>query len=516
MAGRVLSVPVLVRVPVPVAVGEKRGGTAGRGKHRMGVGRRVVVKCEEEGGLPASDTGLAQRIGAAAAARDPLWDAEDGEGVSSSGASVGWGVSSSGDILPEEVLVALCAEADVTYFPFPGDTVVCLGDEGEGVKALQEMLTENGNFASRHGATGYFGPGTEKAVKEWQVEQGILPSSGVWGPLSRSKYMELRLEDVVAVLGQARVDQAVEAHNLAVGIDRAEQVREATRGGRAMARARAPAPTKAASRSAVAAAPRAPLTRAAHEVLQEEGFTPTIFLGVCLIILAGAVGSWVGSGSLTKMMNARRRRTGLQDGDVNRLRGSYDSFDKNNRAASGKFSRVPMEEALNIRKPKTSPTKSEGSRKPRRPANLDEVAPSPEAVSAQADAEDAAATSRGATEALVVDSEATAVIVEDASVAHGASSAARDEDEVKTSPPSLPPGMPTLADAAAARTASPGVAKPKMSATLPPVGRSDALPMGILITDSDTAKGAARANIPGDASAGTRPSQGPDEDDRAE
>jgi len=282
------------------------------------------------------------------------------------------------------------------------------------------------------------------------------------------------------------VGAALEAYNLERGIDREAEVREAVRGGRAMARAR---PSKPAEKQTQVQGGRT-LSKAAGEVLREEGFTPTILLGVCLIVLSGALGSWVGSGGLAKVLTKRRRRTGLQDGDVNRVRGSYESFDKNSRVSSGKVSRLPMEEALNVQRPKSSPKKSQGGRKPRRPANMEAEAPSlaeqeaaaategrepAESQSASVQREDAAATSDPA--------EDHAEIVKDVEAATPVS-------------PSLPPGMPTLADAAASRAADPrAVAKaaPKASPTLPPM-REAGLPMGILITDADTAKGAVGAS----------------------
>lgn len=55
------------------------------------------------------------------------------------------------------------------------------GSRGEGVKIMQEALGI--------GADGVFGPGTERALKEWQAANGLTPD-GVAGPATFGKLLE--------------------------------------------------------------------------------------------------------------------------------------------------------------------------------------------------------------------------------------------------------------------------------------------------------------------------------------
>ena len=55
------------------------------------------------------------------------------------------------------------------------------GSRGEGVKIMQEALGI--------GADGVFGPGTERALKEWQAENG-LTADGIAGPATFAKLLE--------------------------------------------------------------------------------------------------------------------------------------------------------------------------------------------------------------------------------------------------------------------------------------------------------------------------------------
>ena len=55
------------------------------------------------------------------------------------------------------------------------------GSRGEGVKIMQEALGI--------GADGIFGPGTERALKEWQAENG-LTADGIAGPATFGKLLE--------------------------------------------------------------------------------------------------------------------------------------------------------------------------------------------------------------------------------------------------------------------------------------------------------------------------------------
>lgn len=66
-----------------------------------------------------------------------------------------------------------------------------LGARGSDVKALQDFLIkQSGGFATQHlsaiGASGYFGTLTQAALAEFQAIQGITPSTGYFGPKTRS------------------------------------------------------------------------------------------------------------------------------------------------------------------------------------------------------------------------------------------------------------------------------------------------------------------------------------------
>jgi peptidoglycan hydrolase-like protein with peptidoglycan-binding domain len=65
------------------------------------------------------------------------------------------------------------------------------GNTGEAVVWLQKFLIAKsaGPAAASlalAGATGYFGSITQRALAEYQAAQGILPSAGYFGPLTRS------------------------------------------------------------------------------------------------------------------------------------------------------------------------------------------------------------------------------------------------------------------------------------------------------------------------------------------
>ena len=71
------------------------------------------------------------------------------------------------------------------------------GSQGDDVKELQRFLQGTGHFTHKDGPTGYFGPATTAAVKQWQGKYG-LPQSGGFGAQSRATYVlckraELRL-----------------------------------------------------------------------------------------------------------------------------------------------------------------------------------------------------------------------------------------------------------------------------------------------------------------------------------
>ena len=67
-----------------------------------------------------------------------------------------------------------------------------LGSTGEDVRALQKFLNDHGTPVATTGAgsagneTTYFGPATKKALASYQSKKGINPTSGYFGPLTRS------------------------------------------------------------------------------------------------------------------------------------------------------------------------------------------------------------------------------------------------------------------------------------------------------------------------------------------
>lgn len=73
-------------------------------------------------------------------------------------------------------------DAPKAYPPLPclslGRTLR-LGMRGEDVQKLQEFLIKAG-FLAEGKSTGYFGPLTEAAVKEWQAQEGIVSSGSAW------------------------------------------------------------------------------------------------------------------------------------------------------------------------------------------------------------------------------------------------------------------------------------------------------------------------------------------------
>lgn len=67
-----------------------------------------------------------------------------------------------------------------------------LGSKGEDVRALQKFLNANGSVVATTGAgspgneTTYFGQATKAALVAYQKAQGIKPTSGYFGPITRS------------------------------------------------------------------------------------------------------------------------------------------------------------------------------------------------------------------------------------------------------------------------------------------------------------------------------------------
>lgn len=67
----------------------------------------------------------------------------------------------------------------------PVTSYLISGSKGGEVSALQKKLIEQG-YLSSDNLTGYFGPTTEQALKNWQMNNGIS-AEGVTGPLTRNK-----------------------------------------------------------------------------------------------------------------------------------------------------------------------------------------------------------------------------------------------------------------------------------------------------------------------------------------
>lgn len=63
-----------------------------------------------------------------------------------------------------------------------------IGSTGSEVVALQQMLVAQGHLVMPAGvAYGYFGNLTRAAVSKWQAANGVSPTAGYWGPISRAK-----------------------------------------------------------------------------------------------------------------------------------------------------------------------------------------------------------------------------------------------------------------------------------------------------------------------------------------
>lgn len=99
---------------------------------------------------------------------------------------------------------ALNAQISAIQGGTPGAGVVCsftsdltIGSEGADVKCLQQYLNAAGFTVATSGAgspgneTEYFGPRTQQAVAAWQAANGVTPSVGYFGPISRAKYSSL-------------------------------------------------------------------------------------------------------------------------------------------------------------------------------------------------------------------------------------------------------------------------------------------------------------------------------------
>ena len=74
---------------------------------------------------------------------------------------------------------ALTAETDASR------TILKRGMRGEDVRALQQLLIKRGYVLPESGANGTYGAETERAVRQFQTDQG-LKSDGEYGPLTRA------------------------------------------------------------------------------------------------------------------------------------------------------------------------------------------------------------------------------------------------------------------------------------------------------------------------------------------
>ena len=95
---------------------------------------------------------------------------------------------------------ALLAQIQSLQAQLGGTTVVAgacsftrdltIGVTGADVTCLQNYLISRG-FSIPAGATGYFGTQTQGATASWQAANGVSPTAGYFGPISRAKYAML-------------------------------------------------------------------------------------------------------------------------------------------------------------------------------------------------------------------------------------------------------------------------------------------------------------------------------------
>jgi peptidoglycan hydrolase-like protein with peptidoglycan-binding domain len=90
--------------------------------------------------------------------------------ASSGSVTASSGTASSGVAIPAQACLAITKNLGI-------------GMRGTDVSALQSFLAANTSYNG--GTTGYFGPLTRAAVREWQTAHGISPT-GFVGPISRS------------------------------------------------------------------------------------------------------------------------------------------------------------------------------------------------------------------------------------------------------------------------------------------------------------------------------------------
>jgi murein DD-endopeptidase MepM/ murein hydrolase activator NlpD len=102
-----------------------------------------------------------------------------------------------------------------------------IGDEGPDVSALQSRLIAEG-YLEIAAPTGYFGPQTQAAVRAYQIANGISPSTGNYGPLTRT-HMTGSSAPAPAVTGELSLATIVELF-ITLGIipdDKADAARQA-------------------------------------------------------------------------------------------------------------------------------------------------------------------------------------------------------------------------------------------------------------------------------------------------
>jgi hypothetical protein len=95
-----------------------------------------------------------------------------------------------GIISPDKAAAAQAAVANqgttASASSYTFNTDLTVGSTGADVTALQNTLISGGYLASGLN-TGYFGTLTQAGVSKWQVAEGITPSTGYFGPISRAK-----------------------------------------------------------------------------------------------------------------------------------------------------------------------------------------------------------------------------------------------------------------------------------------------------------------------------------------
>lgn len=106
------------------------------------------------------------------------------------------GVKLTKDIEEELGTAATVAAGTVPAGSVPFARDLTLGSQGSDVSSLQAFLIGEDTGPSAKallaaGATGYFGPITQRALAEYQAEAGISPASGYFGPLTRARILSV-------------------------------------------------------------------------------------------------------------------------------------------------------------------------------------------------------------------------------------------------------------------------------------------------------------------------------------